>query len=1101
MGKKGKVQKGLLGSIILACMIASGCTKERPYKEVLKTDIGVKQENKSIIDTNVDYLYVPSSLENTRRSGASYPYWMGEGKRIRFVFSERALRVIEPEPDGRFTNNPTNNNAVLTIPIEHIDYKCSEDAYGDCTHQEVENKDIPWDQKKQFRLKPESIALQQIQFLPVEIGKFFGSCYSEVGSEFVKAELTADAVNLILEKTYQSSPSCVDFSDLEDITDLTFTVRYQHSFAKISKLASADYKPAQYTRADEGNFGFFATKRHKLDVDNNDIIQSESHLFDRWNPNRTVQYSLNEAFMKPENLALKKATYQAFEAVNQALAKAGTKLRLKLNEPVEGMSSGDIRHNMIVMVEDPQAAGIIGYGPHASHPETGEILHARTVMYLGTIKKHLKFSYDELVQEHIQAKALSESESNKMGTTQGAKPKLQLAEHLVVKSAKGNSNAQSRDLAGLMTSSIRPISSIGKAPTDLISNPVQLERLKDATLNPLKNPLVTKSLDEKLDFLSAHCAYPAELFNFTAAVEGEIGELLEEVGLKAWEQLSENEKNKVIDTLLPHVWLPTLVHELGHNLGLRHNFAGSEDVPNFYTEQELLELDVRRPIRYSSIMDYSYKTTNELRHMGKYDIAALRYGYAEQVELEDGSMVSLGDLRQDPSLQMKPYAFCTDEHVGANPNCNRFDEGTNILEIAQHYVRAYEERYKRANFRNNRRNFSLMKDAAQLGAINHTMSGLRLIFERYENIKNTFSLPDAAPEWESIDFLKELKAATILAGNFYLNVLKTPDLLCAVSEAQNPTQIIAVLPIRALSKSAITCFDQENVQLNPQYIIVAEGGKSFQSRKDPSSSNPYVDQIDVRGIWMDKLLASHYLFARELESPLFDKSTENFLHIPELQGAVLETLRQLTTDELSGPVSFRTIFGFNADLNVGYKLFDGEDMDNTHAIPVTLDSRVQNFFSLPNQTSLFQEELIKTVRKSLPSRAHKQISDEVLNLFKISKELPRDGREDQYLSVEIGSARYFALPQSAISAELLMNYSITSILSQLTWEQIQKLISELEKEGPGTPDEDKQESKTLSSGEIEKIAKSMGPEILTRFLNGGFQAQSYYALMIDLLAI
>ncbi len=150
-----------------------------------------------------------------------------------------------------------------------------------------------------------------------------------------------------------------------------------------------------------------------------------------------------------------------------------------------------------------------------------------------------------------------------------------------------------------------------------------------------------------------------------------------------------------------------------------------------------------------------------------------------------------------------------------------------MLEIAQHYVSAYEARYKRSNFRNGRLRFSLIKDSAQIGAVDDTMFNLRLMFERYESIKNTFDLANDAPEWETIPFLKELKAAALLAGQFYLNVLKTPDLLCAVSEKENPTQIIALLPVRALSKRAISCFDSNEIRLNDRYVIVARAEKAF----------------------------------------------------------------------------------------------------------------------------------------------------------------------------------------------------------------------------------------------------------------------------------
>ncbi|MGE4133286.1 MAG: zinc-dependent metalloprotease, partial [Bdellovibrionales bacterium] len=555
-----------------------------------------------------------------------------------------------------------------------------------------------------------------------------------------------------------------------------------------------------------------------------------------------------------------------------------------------------------------------------------------------------------------------------------------------------------------------------------------------------------------------------------------------------WLQLSEVERQKVIDILLPYVFRPTLIHELGHNLGLRHNFAGSEDKDNFYTEAELKEMGVTRPFAYSSVMDYPYRTNNELRVMGKYDVAALRYAYAEQVETADGRMIPLSELHAQPATEIKAYGYCTDEHVSANPNCNRFDEGTNILEIAQHYVQSYEHRYKRANFRNGRRKFSQFQDSAQIGAIDGMMLSMRLMFERYESIKNTFDLADDAAEWKSIPFLADLRNATLVAGNFFINVVKTPDLMCAVSEAANPTQIIALLPIRQLSKRAVSCFDQEEVRLNPKYMIVAEAGKSFQSRKDPKSDNPYADQIDVRGIYIDKLLATHYLFARELGSSLFDQYTENFLHMPELQGPVLDMMSQILLDEMAGPVEFRTIFGPTVELEVNYSLFDVVDANNSHKLPAVMDPVARAIFGLPDKTQLFPQIFIGQMKKQIPSAGHSGLSNAVLNLVQVHPFLPQDGRQNEYQPIELQGQRLFVHPSSVMANQIALSYNVTSLLQSLTEEQMAKVLKAIaDKSDEGlTP--------------IELAAKSIGQENIQRFQQGGFHPAAYYAFMLRSLA-
>src|SRR5690606_5715318 len=51
--------------------------------------------------------------------------------------------------------------------------------------------------------------------------------------------------------------------------------------------------------------------------------------------------------------------------------------------------------------------------------------------------------------------------------------------------------------------------------------------------------------------------------------------------LKEWHQLSEAKQEERSLFLIGVYYAKTLVHELGHNLGLRHNFKGSNDANNY----------------------------------------------------------------------------------------------------------------------------------------------------------------------------------------------------------------------------------------------------------------------------------------------------------------------------------------------------------------------------------------------------------------------------------------------------------------------------------------------------------------------------------------
>ena len=92
-----------------------------------------------------------------------------------------------------------------------------------------------------------------------------------------------------------------------------------------------------------------------------------------------------------------------------------------------------------------------------------------------------------------------------------------------------------------------------------------------------------------------------------------------------------------------------VAHELGHNVGLRHNFRG-----NLTATDEPIAGEVS-----SSVMEYLGRKHRHLNRIAHYDRMAIRYGYA-------------GVLPDDLSL------FCTDEDVivagsKSSPECSRDD--------------------------------------------------------------------------------------------------------------------------------------------------------------------------------------------------------------------------------------------------------------------------------------------------------------------------------------------------------------------------------------------------------------------------------------------
>jgi len=1099
-----KLIRLLMGSS-LAVLALSACTKEIPYEEKLKEEVLTK------FDTKSDYLMSSSMLNASRTSQDALPFSSGDNKRVRMEWGKTSLRIIEMEKDARFKGNDTNNKLVMEIPVEYVEYQCAKDKFGECTNTE-EAADIPWEQKSKFKFKPEAAKSARLEILPILLDNELsgGFCYDEISSRVVGLKLEPDALNMSIERTFRLNAFCLMSNDL---ADTTVQAVFHYSFVKTSSVLTEGFKTVEYPKLDEGTFGFFTTESQSLDTDNNASVQGERTIMNHWNPDRKeITYYLSDEFKKPEHAKIRDLTFKVVESLNSGLAQSEAKFRINLKDG-EGRNPGDIRNSMIVLVEDPVASSIIGYGPQTEDPVTGEIISAKTVMFLGTIKKFVKHTYDDIIREKKEqklAKAKVEEEEQKKPDEDpkkdGDNGGLIIEDALKARIAGGMFKPVT--MKSLATHKPAPSSSV--AGTASIADHAKAKLIEKDVRNYTKsrNTDYEGGAQAHLKYLqeAKNCAYGLNADIMSTSLSPRLAQAFPD-DAKPWEQLTSAEQQAVIDIILPEVWVPTLIHEMGHNLGLRHNFKGSEDPANFYTEQELASLNIDHAIPFSTVMEYG-DDLKALPVLGKYDIAALRFAYGKKLELADGSLVpvqgtikeTLEKLNKEQAdkedkgekaavpVALKDYGFCTDEHTNINAGCRRFDIGVSLTEIVENEIKTYLAGYESRNKRAGRADMSLVEDVSYAARIRSRFQGMRLMQESYESIKTRFGIPEGHPIWESNAFLKDLKTSSALAGQFLMSVVATPDLTCAMVDISNPTQIADAVRLDELDASQISCFKVNMADFGrPNMVIVGQYGKLFQSRKDPLSDNSWADQIDVRGYWLDKLVATRVLFARDLGISTLDRETDNFTDRADLAPDIMGLTQAMLLNKIGGIQDLELANGavIPMELPVDMKL----------EVEKPLFSGLAKALGIPNERVSFSKIFIDTISSRMVNETHKLSGNEFMDVIRVSKTHVGDKWSGDYKTMDISTERFLASPKNVLARSMIASHELSSKIDKVASKDAngrQRLI-ELYLARKGKEPQPKGLTKE------ERIVWNLGEEAMFDYLTGALEKPDFFEELMTIL--
>tara|TARA_B100000925_G_scaffold290036_1_gene274320 strand:+ start:1828 stop:6438 length:4611 start_codon:yes stop_codon:yes gene_type:complete len=896
---------------------------------------------KNKIDLNSEYVFLPSTHDTPRKVADASAFFQGQERIVKLKLEEDGLIVYEQESDTRFQDNELNNSPVLKISGSHLDYDCLEKEENTCVGDIEASNNDNWKKRRFFA--PNLDSLKHFQVNNIDLFNLGSSCFREIDSEMTHYEFKKGVINIEQEKTFKVSTNfaCIAryfFSDNMEST--SFKVKFFYSLVRLKDLASSDYVAVDYPTKDQDKFGFFKNERTELAQDYTSSRSPKKYFLNRFNPKKNeITYALSEEFGREENKYILDATKEVIANINKSLNSAEANIQITLEDPKK-IYPGDLRKNSIVLITDPLANGLLGYGPSVSNPRTGEILQAHTNMYLGVLRQTTRSTYKLMESMSKENPITFESKQLNFGKLE-LKTTAPVISNIHIDGSLSNKLKVAQSIINQKSVNSKD-SNLNIIPSHTLKEHSSHHDHSHAELNHIEKSI--DQFDERLNRLAKNNAFHKEFLNYSALGKKIIKEIREDNRfftskghLISWEKLPEDLKELAIKRIITQAYKTTLAHEIGHNLGLRHNFQGSHDKANFYTQSEI-NSDVAP--QYSSIMDYGLSQLNELPIMGKYDIAALRFGYARKFEKTTGELVSIPTTLEQatstiPQNMVKAYEFCTDENAGSNLTCNRFDEGTNLTEIIQSSIRQYEQSYKFANKRDGRKNFTTrgIDNYIRYRAYHFTKFRMALrtwmIFNNLFRAQSPELMYEGCPKAQEITvpFCKTINDtinATKLAAQQLLNILATPDKTCAVAVSTDPTKIVTTMPLRDIyskvkygSKDPVidSCFHEDIVkELSTSSLVpIAEGGKFINDVKGTHPEYRYNSDIMIRGIWSDKLLAIKYLFQRSGSMTEPSLGTFSFYDHKQIRRELMNYINHITlgsplrnqipfTDKDSNPV-------------------------------------------------------------------------------------------------------------------------------------------------------------------------------------------------------
>jgi hypothetical protein len=572
-------------------------------------------------------------------------------ERIKFVKSEGFLKAVNVNIDARLAKTEDSNFATaVAIPVKWKAFRTAQKS-NENTLREEEVSSISWEDRSHLEFDLDNTKSPVLQeFVDIDM--------SSLGSKVVGVEMTDEYFSFVLQQH-----------------DANIRVRF--SFVRVGERK---YQEKRYFSDDQRVFGFFDTKkaavnnyerRRQEDIDKNIFIN-------RFNPKKDIVFR----FTKNSPDWLRPAIRESVEEWNKAFQAAGAQSKVLVADDFD-VDLGDLRYNAINLIESLSEGNLFGFGPSVSDPYTGEIISATSNVHVTPIRSAIISE----IQNYIRHKTGQLSGSYVPGVAA-------LADSILTSKVVENASANATEITARWVS----------AAKKMVFNTT------DDKGNAIKKTYLLKPADKNerherdLSISSGNLHLAMETL-----CKEDLLPYIED--LKSTGQLDSDRELEVLNSCSRKLAVSkvqgTFIHELGHNLGLRHNFMASTDQANFWPVVHTKNITGSdKVVRSSSVMEYPAFNEDRLITPGSYDVEAIRFGYADAVKLKDGS---IGNVNPKMSLAAQKlgknirhsFAYCTDEdaYLGSDPMCRRHDAGVTATEIVTNMIHQYNASVAVMNYR------------------------------------------------------------------------------------------------------------------------------------------------------------------------------------------------------------------------------------------------------------------------------------------------------------------------------------------------------------------------------------------------------------------